>query len=291
MSQPVVVVLALIAALCAALGIVVRQLATRNVPAEAGMSSAIVTSLLRTPLWWAGLATAAAGYGFQALALSFGSLTLVQPLLVSALLFALPISAGLAGRRVTRPEWGWALLLTVALAVFVVVAHPRQGHNEPTLQTWIVISAILVPLVLGCVLCAAKAVGTHRALYLATAVGLLFGLIAVLTKLCTHRLQVGSWRALLETPAPYVLVVLAVVATLLQQSALHAGALQASVPAMLVLEPVVAVLLGTVVLGEELTARGVGLVALPCALIAVAAATVALGRDSGALEERISARH
>lgn len=290
MSQPVVVALALIAALCAALGIVVRQLATRDVPAEAGMSSAIVTSLLRTPLWWAGLATAAAGYGFQALALSFGSLMLVQPLLVSALLFALPISARLAGRRVTRSEWGWAVLLTAALAVFVLVAHPRQGHNDPSPQTWLVVSAILVPLVLGCVLCASRAVGTQRALYLATAVGVLFGLIAVLTKLCTHRLQVGSWRAVLETPAPYVLVVLAVVATVLQQSALHAGALQASVPAMLVLEPVAAVLLGTVVLGEQLTAHGLGLVALPCALVALAAATVALGRDSGALDERIAAQ-
>ncbi|CAJ1503408.1 DMT family transporter [[Mycobacterium] burgundiense] len=289
MSQPIVVALALIAALCAALGIVVRQLATRDVPADAGMSSAIVTSLLRNPLWWAGLATAAAGYGFQAAALSFGSLMLVQPLLVSALLFALPISARLAGRRVTRTEWGWALVLTLALAVFVSVAHPRQGHNDPSVGTWIVVAAIVVPLVLGCVLLAAKAVGTQRALYLATAVGVLFGLIAVLTKLCTHRVQVGSWRTLLETPALYLLVVLAVVATVLQQSALHAGALPASVPAMLVLEPVAAVLLGTMVLGEQLTARGVGLVALPCALIAMAAATVALGRDSGALDERIAA--
>lgn len=289
MSQPIVVALALIAALCAALGIVVRQLATRDVPADAGMSSAIVTSLLRNPLWWAGLATAAAGYGFQAAALSFGSLMLVQPLLVSALLFALPISARLAGRRVTRTEWGWALVLTLALAVFVSVAHPRQGHNDPSVGAWIVVAAIVVPLVLGCVLLAAKAVGTQRALYLATAVGVLFGLIAVLTKLCTHRVQVGSWRTLLETPALYLLVVLAVVATVLQQSALHAGALPASVPAMLVLEPVAAVLLGTMVLGEQLTARGVGLVALPCALIAMAAATVALGRDSGALDERIAA--
>jgi drug/metabolite transporter (DMT)-like permease len=154
---------------------------------------------------------------------------------------------------------------------------------------WIVVAAIVVPLVLGCVLLAAKAVGTQRALYLATAVGVLFGLIAVLTKLCTHRVQVGSWRTLLETPALYLLVVLAVVATVLQQSALHAGALPASVPAMLVLEPVAAVLLGAMVLGEQLTARGVGLVALPCALIAMAAATVALGRDSGALDERIAA--
>ena len=49
---------------------------------------------------------------FQALALIKGSLILVQPLLVSALLFALPMSARMAGRRVTRGEWLWAGVLT-----------------------------------------------------------------------------------------------------------------------------------------------------------------------------------
>ena len=73
-------------------------------------------TLLRRPLWWAGTAVAVAGYGFQALALVKGSLIVVQPLLVSALLFALPLSARLAGRRVTRREWLWAALLTVSLA-------------------------------------------------------------------------------------------------------------------------------------------------------------------------------
>ena len=51
-------------------------------------------TLLRRPLWWAGTAAAVAGgYVFQALALAKGSLLLVQPILVSGLLFALPLSA------------------------------------------------------------------------------------------------------------------------------------------------------------------------------------------------------
>jgi len=90
-------------------------------------------------------------------------------------------------------------------------------------------------------------------------------------------------------PAPYLLVVLGVGATLLQQSALHAGALQVSVPTMLVLEPVVAVILGVVVLGEELAVGGIATAALPLAVAAMAAATVALGRDEGALEEQLQA--
>ncbi|BBZ33574.1 DMT family transporter [Mycolicibacterium confluentis] len=290
MALAIVVALALTAALCAALGIVVRQLATRDVPADRGMSPTIVTTLLRRPLWWAGTATACAGYVFQALALSRGSLVLVQPLLVSSLLFALPISARVAGQRVSRTEWAWAGLLTVALAVFVLVAHPREGHNDPSQQTWLMVALVIIPVVAVCVAWAARSIGARRAMLLAVAVGVLFGLIAVLTKLCAHRISTGSWRELMTTPAPYLLVVVSIVATVAQQSALHAGALQTSVPTMLVLEPVIAVLLGTAVLGEQLTARGVGVVALVLAVAAMATATIALGRDSGAFDERIASR-
>ena len=80
------------------------------------------------------------------------------------------------------------------------------------------------------------------------------------------------------------------IATLLQQSAFHAGSLQTSVPTMLVLEPVVAVVLGSVVLGEHLSITGWEPVALAVAIGAMAAATIALGRDEGAYEEKLEAQ-
>ena len=78
---------------------------------------------------------------------------------------------------------------------------------------------------------------------------------------------------------------LAVVATVLQQSAFNAGALQTSVPIMLVLEPLVAVLLGVVVLGEHLAVTGPVAAVLPVAVLAMVEATIALGRGSAALDE------
>jgi len=93
MGRPLVILLALLASLCAAVGIVIRQRATREVPAEQGVSSvAIVATSFQKPSWWAGTMAAVAGYACQALALSKGSLLLVQPLM-SSLLFGLPISA------------------------------------------------------------------------------------------------------------------------------------------------------------------------------------------------------
>src|SRR5882762_8354963 len=229
-----------------AVGIVIRQRATMSVPSEDGVSAVMVTTLLRSPVWWAGTGAAVLGYVFQALALIKGSLILVQPILVSALLFALPLSARLAGRRVTRGEWLWAGVLTIGLAVFVLLARPGPKDSLASLPV-----------------------------------------AAVVTKINMHIAGERGVLALLATPAPYALVVLGVIATLLQQSAFHAGALQTSVPTMLVLEPVVAVLLGALVLGEELEAGRYEAIALAVAVAAMTAATVALGRDEGAYEAEL----
>ena len=283
------VLLALLSAAFLAIGIVARQRATIDVPAELGVSPVMIRTLIRRPLWWAGTSSAIAGYVFQALALANGSLLLVQPILTSALLFALPLSARLAHRRVTRGEWAWAMLLTAALAVFVVLAKARPGNYEASLSTSAVVAVVCTAAVSACVLVATRIIGWRRAVLLAVAVGVLFGVVAVLTKLVMHVLTHDGLRAVLTTPVLYLLALLGVLAMLLQQSAFHAGSLQTSVPTMLVLEPVVAVLLGAVVLGEHLDVGRWDAVALAVSTLAMAAATIALGRDEGAYEEQLEA--
>lgn len=283
MSHAVAIGSALLASFVAAVGIVVRQAALRNSVVDGGSAGAV--AVLRDRLWWAGTTAAIAGYAFQALALAHGSLLLVQPMLVSSLLFVLPLSAMRSGNRVPGSEWAWATLLTAALAVFVLVGQPREGHYRSATPAWVLALAAAAPVILA-VVAARRTADRVRATWLGVAVALLLGMIAVLTKTCTHRYAEGGWHALLTVPAPYVLVGLAVAATVLQQWAFHAGALQASVPIMLVGEPVVAVMLGIVVLGEHLTAHGPGAVALPAAIAAMLAATIALARGEGAETER-----
>jgi drug/metabolite transporter (DMT)-like permease len=283
------VMFALLAALFLAIGIVVRQRATMDVPEEQGVSALMVLTLVRRPLWWAGTAAAVAGFVFQALALAYGSLLLVQPILVSALLFALPLSARLANRRVTRGEWLWAMVLTAALAVFVLLAKTSPGDYEASVPLTVIVALVCIAAVSACVFVAIRNPGWKRAVLLAVAVGVLFGVVAMLTKQVMHLATYDGVHAALTTPAPYLLMLVGIVAVLLQQSAFHAGSLQTSVPTMLVLEPVVAVILGAVVLGEHMTVNGFKAVAIAVALAAMAAATIALGREEGALEAELEA--
>ncbi len=273
-SHAIAISSALLSAFWAAVGIVVRQRVAQGVSGE----SAVVNSVVRRPLWWAGTLAAVAGFVFQAFALAHGSLLLVQPLIVSSLLFALPMSARLCHQRVRWAEWGWATLLTAALAVFVLVGQPREGHMRPPIPAWTLALGVSVPLVAVCVIAARRVVGRLRAMLLAVAVAVLLGMIAVMTKICTHRFSVGGWHGLFTEPAPYVLIALAVMVTVVQQAAFHAGALQASVPVMLVGEPVVAALLGVAVLGEHLVVRDSAAPALLAAVAAMVASAIALGR-------------
>jgi drug/metabolite transporter (DMT)-like permease len=284
-SHAVAIGSALLAAFFAAVGIVVRQRAIAAEAADAADSGAIVTSWVRQPSWWLGTLGAIGGYVFQALALAHGSLLLVQPLLVSSLLFVLPLGARFSNQHVRARDWGWALLLTAALTVFVLVGQPHEGHYRAPVPAWSVALGTSVPVVIICVLAARRATGRPRAMLLASGVAVLLGMVAVLTKVSTHRLAVHGWHGLLTVPAPYLLVTLAITVTVLQQSAFHAGALQASVPIMLVGEPIVAVLLGVVILGEYLVVHDASAAILAVAVAAMTAATIALGRDSASPDQ------
>ena len=287
LGHGLVVLFALCSAVCMAIGIVVRQRATMDVPSDQSVSTRMIATLLRRPVWWAGTGAALAGYGFQALALWQGSLIVVQPLLVSALLFALPLSARLAGRRVSRGEWLWAGLLTLSLALFVLLARPGPPDRPATLPVAVLVSVASLVVIVGCILVARWVEGSPSAVLFAVSVGVLFGVVAVVTKIVMHLLNQRGAIGLLATPAPYALVVLGVLATLLQQSAFHAGALQTSVPTMLVLEPLVAVCLGAALLGEELDVSGYELIVLVLAVAAMMAATFSLGRGEGAYEAEL----
>jgi drug/metabolite transporter (DMT)-like permease len=284
LSQLFAVVFALLAALCAAVGMVVRKRSIQDQSRRESSGDAVVTSWASRPLWWAGTVAAFAGYALQAVALSYGSLLLVQPVVVSSLLFVLPLGARFSRQHVRPSDWRWSVVLTASLTVFVLVGRPSDGVYQPSVLAWTIALTGAALIAVGSIVVATRVTGRMRAMLLAVSVAMLLGLIAVLTKVCTQRFAVGSWHSMLTVPAPYLLVALAVAVTILQQSAFNAGALQASVPIMLVGEPLVAVVIGLLVLDERLTAHGIAAPILLAMVGAMTAATIALGRGSGAYQ-------
>ena len=207
---------------------------------------------------------------------------LFRSLLVTSLLFALPINARLSRRRVTRWAWTWAALLAAAVAVIVTVGNPTAGHSRASFETWTAVIAVLGPALVLCVVGARMLSGPVSAVLLAVVSGALWGVFAVLTKGVVDRLDFSSWAglwALLRTPEVYAWALVAIAGTAWQQSSFRAGALTASLPTMTVTEPVVGSVLGIVVLGETLRPGDAGWLTLIVAVAVMVVATAALAHD------------
>ncbi|KJF23486.1 hypothetical protein C7T36_06685 [Rhodococcus sp. AD45-ID] len=273
------VLFAIGAAVCIAIGTVVRQRTAAVVPDDSIGALGPITTLVHSPIWWLGTIVGMVGYALQAAALGLGSLLLVQPLLVLSLLFALPLGARFSGRTISAREWLWAAALTTSVAVLIIVGDPRPGQPRAETHHWVMITLIGLPFVALCLFGAHRRTGSARALLLGIAGGSLFGVAAVLTKGVVHLVTLGP-SAVLTSFEFYALVAVAAVATSVQQSAFQAGDLQASLPATTIMEPVIASLLGFVVLGEYLDADRKVAAVLALAVVAMIAATVALARNA-----------
>ena len=275
----IAILLALGAAFFIGIGEVMHQRSAHAVTDEPVGHMELLTRLLSDRQWWLGSLVSALGFGLQAAALGFGSVLLVQALLVTALLFALPISARSSGRSVTRTQWMWAALLAASVAVIIIVGNPTAGHSRAAVEVWAVVVAVMVPALVLCVVGARVWAGRPVAAVLLGVVSCsLWGVFAVLTKGLVDHLDRGL-GAILAMPELYVWAVVAVAATAWQQSSFRAGSLSASLPTMTVTEPVVASALGMGVLGETLRPSDDGWVALVVAVVVVVFATAALARS------------
>ena len=94
---------ALASGACFALAGVLQQRAASREPDETDLSVRLLRRLARQPGWLGGIALALLAYGFQSLALAFGPLSLAQPLIVSEMVFAIPLSARLQRMREEVP--------------------------------------------------------------------------------------------------------------------------------------------------------------------------------------------
>ncbi|MEO9327896.1 DMT family transporter [Gordonia aurantiaca] len=230
--------LAVLAALMIAAGTVLRQRASR-------VNGAI------TPGWWLGAAIALGGFALQASALGLGSILLVQPLIVLAVLFALPLEAWADHRHPARIEWAWGGVLVVCVATFLSVARPEPSVRRPdALLMWSTVGSV-VGIVVALVLVARRSSPHYKALFYGLVAGILFGVSALLVKAVVYQITHGFWRTFTE-PAIYLFVVVVVCAVIAQQLGFAAGDLQTSFPSMTVAEPAVAMVLGVLLLGENL---------------------------------------
>jgi drug/metabolite transporter (DMT)-like permease len=245
------VVLALVAALLFALGMVLQAQVASQASEEEARGMGFLVQLARKPRWLAGIAADGLGFVAQAWALAIGRLVVVQPLLATAVVFALPLNAKLGGKRVSRREILAAIAVTVGLGVFLVVADPTGGVSNPNATEWIVSFAVCGGISAALVIAARGRTPSHRAAMLGTAAGILFGLSAALTKTTVDQFEDGV-LTVLENWQLYALIVVGWVSMTMSQAALQTNALAPAVATQMALDPIASVLLGTLAFEETI---------------------------------------
>lgn len=256
MNATIAVLAGVGAAATFAVAALLQQLAARKVPQAASLRPALLLDLLRRPLWLGGFGAMLLGYAFQAIALSFGPVALVQPIVATELVFALPLAMWAGHLRAGVREWLGIAAVVGGITLFVVTASPRPGQADPGPLLWM---CILVPAAAVVILVGALAAGPpspRRAGLLAVNAGICFGLIAVLTKSVTHLAGHGA-GVLFSHFEPYALVAVGVMAFLFSQSAFQAAPIINSMPIHDLVEPLLAVLIGATVLDERFATGGV----------------------------------
>ncbi|MWA00817.1 EamA family transporter [Actinomadura sp. LD22] len=271
-------IFAVVAAAFTGLGFVAQQHAAYREPLEEMLHPRLLLHLLRSRLWLAGIGTMIIGQVLFAVALNMADIAEVEPLLASNLIFALVAAHLIYRERLGRAEWQGAVLFTAGVALFLTIGEPHGGGEPSTWSPRWIAGAVVIGLV-GLLTIA----GQHRdlrvrAITLACAAGLLYGLQDALTRSVLLLFDQGVWQAAKDWQ-PYALVFIGATALLYSQSAFDAAPLRISLPATTAAEPLVGIALSIVVFGERLRVS-VGSLALEAiGLAAMVAGIVVLGRS------------
>jgi drug/metabolite transporter (DMT)-like permease len=247
----VAIAAALAAGACFAVAGLLQQRAASSRPGDGGVSVRLLLDLVRDRTWLAGIGMALLSYGFQSTALAFGPLSLVQPLIVTELMFAIPLSARIHRMRLGRREWIGALLTAGGLATAIAAAQPQPGHPVAALGGWLRILAVIGGVVATALLVSRFVDDIPKASLIALAGGAVMGTQSALLDATVHRLTRGisvvftAWQT-------YLMVAASIGGLLLIQNAFQVGPLAASMPMIDATEPTVAITIGIVLFHEKI---------------------------------------
>ncbi|MBV8995008.1 MAG: DMT family transporter, partial [Pseudonocardiales bacterium] len=205
----------------------VQQRATKQVPTTGTLDPRLLLELVRRPVWVLGIGTVIVGLSLQLVALAYGPLVLVQPLLVTGVLFGAVFSALLAHRRVDRLVVLGSLGAVAGLSAFLVLARPTGGSNQLEQDGWALLplAIVLGVTVLVCLAAAGRYDGAVQVAALAAATGVLYGLTAGLMKVVTSQFRSGGPTEVFTHPVLYVVCAIGPMGFLLSQNTFQHGTL------------------------------------------------------------------
>jgi drug/metabolite transporter (DMT)-like permease len=245
------IVLALLAAGANALATVLQRLGVEEATSGRQHPAALITALLRRPIWFAGLALTMVSFLLQAIALSLGDLSTVQPVMVTELLFLAVILGGWFKLVFGVREWFGIAGTVAGLGTFLLLSSARGGHQRPDQLDWALLLAACGGAILLSMLLGTRGGRSWRAACLGTGGAIAFALTAAFIKTAADLWNRGPLGILLHWQT-YGIAIAGALGFIVTQHALEAGPVAASQSALLIVNPLSSIVMGIWLFGDRL---------------------------------------
>jgi drug/metabolite transporter (DMT)-like permease len=249
------IVLALLAAGANALATVLQRLGVEEACGSESRSSGLMAALLRRPIWFAGFALTVVGFLLQAVAISLGDLSTVQPVMVTELLFLAVILGGWFKLSFGLREWSGVAGTVAGLGTFLLLSSARGGTQRPDRLDWALLLGACCGAVLLTVSLGTRGGRSWRAACLGTGAAISFALTAALIKTAADLWSRGPLGILLHWQT-YGIAVAGLAGFVTTQHSLEAGPVAASQSALLIVNPLSSIVMGIWLFGDRLRTAG-----------------------------------
>ena len=275
------IVSALLAALCNAVNVTTQHVASTSDP-ERSKGWRLVLYLFSSPLWLLGWVALAAAFVFQAISLHRGEMSVVQPLLVTELVFVLVLRRMVIHQAIRGITWWAAGLTCTMLALFVAMSEPQGGNAFPSGHAWVVAAAMAVSAAAVLAMLGMRGSPVRRAALLGSSTAIMWALVATFIKTMTQVLaQYGIAGTFTHWPI-YALAVSGLGAEVLNQATLHVGPLSTSQPFLVIVDPIVSIALSVSIFEEYFTPNAARLTFAAAAFFGMCASVTILIRTAPA---------
>ncbi len=285
----VAIALAVIADILFAASGVLQQNTASQLDYSLNLKLKLISKLFADRKWFIGFLFSIIGYIISFVALDFGSLVLVESLMILNFLIALPISNIVKKIKFNLKELVYSLLTVLGLILFLVVSDSKDSIGSYTPSRLLLSVAIFgLITVLGLYILKLTKSINLRTFWLAATGSLMNTLLALEIKQIISSLDLRGHMNLLatvfEAPGTYLLVPTFLVALLLIQSAFQSEKLSWSLPTINLINPVATTAIAVILFNSTISSSFLAVILETIGIISVTWGILMLSTDNAKSE-------
>jgi uncharacterized membrane protein len=251
MSMVITIITSIVAGLFNAFSGIFQRKGIGSPKAKDLYSKHQIAKTSKNKFWQIGAIAESLAAVFELIALYYGNLLIVEPLLMTNLVFLLIIVHFRLKKPVSPREWIGIISTCVGISLFLIIANPHGGQAHYGFSWVPTILIICTLLASGAAITRKLKTTKQRGALGALTGGLSLGLTAALTRLTMIQFHTGIMATMTHWPL-YALLISATVSLFAVQIGYGSGPLTITQPVLEITSPIISVLLGLFMFGDSI---------------------------------------